>query len=112
MRITHAKRVVYAIETAAGQNEIRTTGHRQATGGVQCEKRRAPQGAPQGTGLPAASPLAYGASLSSSSSSSSSNREIEDEDEDEDEKAPQETGLNGFMSTLFPAILTIRRIVH
>jgi hypothetical protein len=56
--------------------------------------------------------LAYGASLSSSSLSSSSNSEIEDEDEDEDEKAPQQTGLNGFMPTLFPAILTIHRIVH
>jgi hypothetical protein len=72
--------------------------------------RRGERAAPQGTGLPSASPLAYGASLSSSSSSSSSNREIEDEDEDE--KAPQQTGLNGFMPTLFPAILTIRRIVH
>jgi hypothetical protein len=56
--------------------------------------------------------LAYDASLSSSSSSSSSNREIEDEDEDEDEKAQQETGLNGFMPTLFPAILTIRKIAR
>jgi hypothetical protein len=110
MRITPVSRAVYSIETAACQNKSGPWVIGKPQG--EFSARRGERAAPQGTGLPSASPLAYGASLSSSSLSSSSNREIEDEDEDEDEKAPQQTGLNGFMPTLFPAILTIHRIVH